>query len=156
MKFYKEDSNGEFIEATKNDLDGYFKEESSRIVSSRLASMKEKYMAEAKAEADTKIREDLKKEITPEIEKTMSDKFKGQIADLEKSLSDANATIKRKTIAAEYGFKSDMEEFLGSGTDDEMRARADKLKDGFMSKQPEADKVVSDSKQSFIKLNNIS
>ena len=46
-------------------------------------------------------------------------------------ISELENKLLRRDILSEYGLKPDAEEFLGDGTAEEMRARADKLKGGF-------------------------
>ena len=130
-KFYTKADDGQYTEATKEQLEETWRERSDNIVSEKLARRKDKYMAEVRAEAEPKIREELTKELTEQIGKEKSEEFQGKLDELQHKLTESETKLRRKTIAAEYGFKTEVEEFLGNGSDEEMRAKADKLKDGF-------------------------
>ena len=131
MQFYIKNESGEFTAASESQIEDAFRERSDAIVSKRLASIKDKELEKARPEFEKKVRE----EVTAGIEKTLREQiegeYKGKLEEADKAIAEKDILLRRKTIAAEYGFKPDAEEFLGNGTDDEMRAKADTLKNTF-------------------------
>lgn len=124
--FYKKTDDGEFVEADK-DVDELFREKSFGIVSERLKKEKEKIRTEMEDEVRKSALETVKGEARQELEAEYKDKLESSEAKI-KSLDIA---LRRKTIAAEYGFKPETEQFLGDGSDEDMRAKADTLKTSF-------------------------
>ena len=124
--FYKKTEEGEFIEADK-DVDELFRQKSSDIVSSKLSKAKEKLRDEIEDEVRSNALETIKTEVKTEIE----NEYKIKLEESESKAKQLDIKLRRKTIAAEYGFKPETEEFLGNGSDDEMRAKADTLKSSF-------------------------
>lgn len=127
MEFYIKNDSGEYAPATESDYEAAFRERSDRIVTKRLhasvanALEKERpeFLKKIQAEETARIREEVEKEYQPKLTEANQ-----KAAELENKLL-------RRDILSEYGLKPDAEEFLGDGTAEEMRARADKLKGGF-------------------------
>ena len=126
--FYKKTDEGEFIEADK-DVDELFRQKSSEIVSAKLSKAKEKLRDEIEDEVRKSALETIKREAKSELEV----EYKERLESSEAKANKLDIALRRKTIAAEYGFKPETEQFLGDGSDDEMRAKADTLKHSFGS-----------------------
>lgn len=124
--FYKQTDDGEYIEADK-DVEELFRQKSSDIVSAKLAKAKEKIRTEIEDEVRSNALETIKGEAKAELE----EEYKVKLEESESKAKKLDIALRRKTIAAEYGFKPDAEQFLGEGSDDEMRAKADTLKTSF-------------------------
>ena len=124
MQLYTKNESGEFSPATQSQLDEVFREKSDPIVARRIASIRDKELEKVRPEFEKKIREELEPTLKKEAEAVFSEKLTAA----NQTINDLNVKLNRKTIAAEYGFKSDLEEFLGNGTEEEMRAKADALK----------------------------
>lgn len=129
--FYKQTDEGEYIEADK-DVDELFRQKSSEIVSSKLTKAKEKIRAEIEDEVRSNALETIKGEAKRELE----DEYKSKLEASESKAKQLDIALRRKTIAAEYGFKPETEQFLGDGSDDDMRAKADTLKSSFGGSEP--------------------
>ena len=128
--FYKQTDEGEYIEADK-DVDELFRQKSSEIVSAKLAKAKEKIRSEIEDEVRSNALETIKGEARQELE----EEYKSKLEASESKAKQLDIALRRKTIAAEYGFKPETEQFLGDGSDDEMRAKADTLKTSFGSNE---------------------
>lgn len=126
--FYKKTEEGEYVEAD-NDVDELFRQKSSDIVSAKLSKAKEKIRDEIEDEVRKSALETIRGEARQEIEA----EYKPKLEESESKIRQLDIKLRRKTIAAEYGFKPDAEEFLGDGDDDAMRAKADTLKNSFTS-----------------------
>ena len=126
--FYKQNDAGEYVEAD-SDVDELFRQKSSDIVSSKLAKAKEKIRAEIEDEVRTSSLETIKGEAKQELE----EEYKSRLEASESKVRQLDVALRRKTIAAEYGFKPETEQFLGDGSDEDMRAKADTLKASFTS-----------------------
>jgi len=124
--FYKQNDEGEFIDADK-DVDDLFRQKSGDIVSSKLAKAKEKIRSEIEDEVRSTALETIKGEARQELEV----EYKSKLEESESKVRQLDIALRRKTIAAEYGFKPETEQFLGDGTDEDMRAKADTLKSSF-------------------------
>ena len=74
-----------------------------------------------------KALETIKVEAKAELETEYKEKLEAS----ESKARQLDVKLRRKTIAAEYGFKPEAEEFLGEGSDEDMRAKADTLKTSF-------------------------
>lgn len=126
--FYKQNDDGEYVEADK-DVDELFRQKSSDIVSSKLAKAKEKLREEIEDEVRSSSIETIKTEAKQELEA----EYKERLELLEAKNKTLDTALRRKSIAAEYGFKPETEQFLGDGDDDDMRAKADTLRNSFAS-----------------------
>lgn len=124
--FYKQNDEGEYIDADK-DVDDLFRQKSGDIVSSKLAKAKEKIRSEIEDEVRNTALETIKDEARQELEV----EYKSKLEESESKARQLDIALRRKTIAAEYGFKPETEQFLGDGTDEDMRAKADTLKSSF-------------------------
>lgn len=124
--FYKQNDNGEYVEADK-DVEELFKQKSGDIVSSKLGKAKEKI----RAEIEDEVRESALETLKGETRKELEEEYKSKLEASESKAKQFETQLRRKTIAAEYGFKPEAEQFLGDGDDDEMRAKADILKTSF-------------------------
>ena len=124
--FYKQNDEGEYVEADK-DVDDLFRQKSSDIVSAKLAKAKERIRSEIADEVRANALETIKGEAKQELEA----EYKTKLEESESKARQLDIALRRKTIAAEYGFKPETEQFLGDGSDDEMSAKADTLKHSF-------------------------
>lgn len=126
--FYKQNDAGEYIEADQ-DVDDLFRQKSGEIVSAKMAKAKEKLREEIEDEVRSNALETIKSEAKAELEA----EYKEKLESSESKAKQLDIALRRKTIAAEYGFKPETEQFLGDGSDDDMRAKADTLKSSFAS-----------------------
>lgn len=126
MQFYIKNESGEFVEANK-EVENEFRRMSDPIVARRIAEKMETELNKARPDFEKKVRG----EVEETLRKTIATEYEGKLAEATKKYEDLDVALRRKTIAAEYGFKPESEEFLGSGTDEEMRAKADTLKNTF-------------------------
>jgi len=120
VQFYTKGEDGSFAEVTQEQLEGEFKP--------RFERFKKTEAPKIRTEVEESIRKELTPKLTDEIKKQLDDEYKPKLEAAESKATKLEITVRQKTIAAEYGFKSDLESFLGDGTDDEMRAKADVLK----------------------------
>ena len=128
--FYKQNDNGEYVEADK-DVDELWRQKSDEIVSSKLAKAREKETAKIREEIEEDIRKSSTEAIRSEVKAELETEYKSKLEESESKANQLDIKLRRKTIAAEYGFKPETEDFLGTGSDDEMRAKADVLKNSF-------------------------
>lgn len=148
--FYKKTDDGEFVEANK-DVDELFREKSFGIVAEKLKKEKEKFRAEIEDEVRSKAIETIKGEAKQELEA----EYKEKLDSLEAKNKSLDTALRRKTIAAEYGFKPETEQFLGDGDDESMRAKADTLKTSFGGNEKiQVEKVTepTGNSDSFVKI----
>lgn len=128
--FYKKTDEGEYIEADK-DVDELFRQKSSDIVSAKLTKAKEKLREEIEDEVRSSALDTIKGEARQEVEA----EYKTKLEESESKARQLDIQLRRKTIAAEYGFKPETEQFLGEGSEEDMRAKADTLKESFNFKE---------------------
>lgn len=146
--FYKQTEAGEYVDADQ-DVEDLFQQRSDKIVSHKIRNAKERLREEIEDELRANATETIKNEAREELEALYKEK-------LESSESKArllDIKLRRKTIAAEYGFKPETEEFLGEGSDEDMRAKADTLKTSFgvekhMSMEKQTEPKVSKMQES--------
>lgn len=136
MQFYTKDDSGEYTEATDGQIEELFRSRSDKIVAKKLAAAREKAMEELRPELEEQIRKDFIPKLEEEAQKKATEEWQGKLDEANKRADGLDVALRRKTIAAEYGFKPEAEQFLGDGSDDDMRAKADALKSSF--NQPEA------------------
>ena len=129
LTFYVKDESGNFNEATDSDYEKAFEERSARIVSKKLAKSVANKLEQGRPEFERKVREEEEDKIRKELET----EYLPKIDEANKRADELDVKLRRKTIAAEYGFKQEAEEFLGDGDEDSMRAKADTLKHSFSS-----------------------
>ena len=129
-KFYKKNEDGEFVEADK-DVDDLFRERSGSIVSERLSSMKEKIAPQVRAEIEADVRKESTEKIRGEVKTELESEYKTRLEESEAKARDLDIRLRRKTVAAEFGFKPEVEKFLGDGSEEDMRKEADALKSSF-------------------------
>lgn len=128
--FYKQNDNGEYVEADK-DVDELWRQKSDEIVSSKLAKAREKETARLREEIEEDIRKSSTEAIRSEVRAEIETEYKSKLEESESRVKQLDVKLRRKTIAAEYGFKPEAEDFLGEGSDDDMRSKADVLKNSF-------------------------
>lgn len=136
MELFTKNESGEYIPATDEQYEEAFRDRSDKIVRKRLATSLEKALEEKRPEFEKKIREETITKIREEVE----GEYKPKVDEAEKRAAALEQKLQRRDILNEYGLKKEAEEFLGNGTAEEMRARADKLKGGFSNegvKSPE-------------------
>lgn len=135
MNFYVKNDSGEYSAATEAQIDELFKEKSDKIVSAKLKTRQEKLSTEIEAklrgELGEKLKSELSETIKTETRKELEAEYQNKLSESESKAKELDIKLRRKAIATEYGFKANVEDFLGDGTDEEMRAKADALKDGF-------------------------
>lgn len=132
--FYKKLDSGEFVDADKN-VDDLFRQKSDSIVSARLGSVREKESARIREEIEADVRKTATEAIKAKVKEELEADYKNRLSEVESKANALDVQLRRKTIAAEYSFKPEMEEFLGDGTDEDMRAKADLLKAGLQPAQ---------------------
>lgn len=139
MTYYRQDENGEYVDAT---------EDVNNIVKSRLHSYKESSQAEIREEVEKTLREELTTSITSEVEEKVTQQYKPQLEEATTKASQLETKLRQTTIAAEYGFKPGTEKYLGEGTEEEMRKEAETLKTSFTAsgKPPKKETGGSESK----------
>ena len=130
MQFYIKNDSGEFVEADK-EIDEEYKKRSWGIVHTRLEEITERELEKKRPEFEKRVRGEVEEAFKKEIRESVEAEYKDKLAEADKKYGELDVAFRRKTIAAEYGFKPESEEFLGSGTDEEMRAKADTLKNTF-------------------------
>ena len=130
VTFYKKTDDGEYVEAD-NDVEELFRQKSSDIVSGKLAKAREKETARIRGEIEDEVRNSALETIKSEAKAELETEYKEKLEASESRARQLDIKLRRKTIAAEYGFKPEAEEFLGEGSDDDMRAKADTLKTSF-------------------------
>lgn len=131
VQFYTKDEAGNFNEATNEQIESLFQERSEKIVAKKLSAARERETARIKSELQAEITKEVSEKIKAETTAELETGFKEKLDALSREKTEAETKLRRKTIAAEYGFKTDAEEFLGDGTEEEMRAKADALKTSF-------------------------
>jgi len=145
VDFYVKNDSGEYAKATEAQIDELFKEKSDRIVAAKLKSRREKIREEVEAELRKEITEAVKAEtgdtIKAEARKEVEAEYQDKLSKSESKAKELDIKLRRKIIAAEYGFKADAEKFLGDGDDEAMRANADALKTSFLSNESSGKKV---------------
>ena len=134
VEFYKQTEDGEYQKATEEEYEEAFRERSDKIVAKRLKAAREKDRESLREEMESEIRKNVKDSVRKEVEAKIKSDYEKKLAESEKRANELDVKFRRKSIAAEYGFKPEAEEFLGDGDDDAMRAKADKLKDSFANK----------------------
>ena len=153
--FYKKDENGEFIEAD-DQVDLLFREKSDKIVSAKLSGMREKESARIREEIEADVRKTTSENIKKELQDEISKEYQVKLDQAETENRRLDTLLRRKTIAAEYGFKPGTEQFLGEGSDDEMRAKADILRSEFQTSReitaPEKKTIDDSAMSSFVKM----
>lgn len=137
MQLYSKTESGEFEPATEAELSAVFKEKSDRIVSKRIAEIREAEVSKAIEEAKPELEKTLRDELTAKIKDEVESEFKPQLEEVQRAKADLEVALRRKTVAAEYGFKPEAEEFLGNGSEEDMRSNAEKLKSNFGAPAPQ-------------------
>lgn len=131
MQFYTKDESGDYIEATDGQIEELFRSRSEKIVAKKLAVAREKMTEELRPEIEAQVRKDVTSKIEEEAREKAVSEYQGKLDEANNRVNELDVALRRKTIAAEYGFKPEAEQFLGSGSDDDMRAKADTLKSSF-------------------------
>lgn len=152
-EFYIKNEAGEFVEADDK-VEEKFREKSDRIVSERLNKVREKETARIREEIEKDVREKTTETIKTELRGEIEGEYKTKLDESEKKVKELDVQLRRKSIAAEYGFKPEAEKYLGNGTDEEMRKEADNLKESFKSdsKFSVPDKKTSPASEGFVRL----
>ena len=130
--FYKQTDDGEYIDADK-DVDDLFRQKSDEIISKRIGKVREKEIARIREEIEDDVRNNATETIKSEAKAELEQEYKAKLEESESKAKQLDIALRRKTIAAEYGFKTDAEQFLGDGDVVSMRAKADSLKNCFGS-----------------------
>jgi len=150
MQFYTKDDSGEYTEATDSQIEELFQARSEKIIAKKLAIAREKELERIRPELEEQIRKDYYPKLEEEAKEKAKEEFEPKLHEAENRANELDVALRRKTIAAEYGFKPEAEQFLGNGTDDEMRSKADTLKNSFatqgMPNAPEKQSTEPESK----------
>lgn len=153
-EFYIKNNDGEYVEADDK-VEERFREKSDKIISSKLSKAREKETEKIRSEIEEEVRKETSETIRSEVKSELESEWKSKLDKAEAKSKQLDVDLRRKTIAAEYGFKPELEKYLGNGTDEEMRKEADTLKDNLginkTSSAPEK-KTSSGSQSSFVKL----
>ena len=128
--FYKQTDTGEYVEAD-SDVDELFRQKSDEIIKSKLGKARERETERIREEIEADVRKSAEDTIKGEVRESLEAEWKQKLDESEAKAKQLDIALRRKTIAAEYGFKPDTEQFLGDGDDDDMRAKADVLKASF-------------------------
>ena len=131
MQFYTKDDSGEYSEATDSQIEELFQARSEKIIAKKLAIAREKELERIRPELEEQIRKDFAPKLEAEAAEKAKAEWEGKLDEANKRADQLDVALRRKTIAVEYGFKPEAEQFLGEGTDDEMRSKADTLKNSF-------------------------
>ena len=123
MQFYTKGEDGNFTEATQEQIDGIFQP--------RFERFKKTESANIRGEVEKTVREELTPKLTEELQTQIKAEYEPKLAEAEDKIKKFDIQVRQKTIAAEYGFKPETEKYLGEGTDEEMRKEADNLKNNF-------------------------
>ena len=151
MQLYSKNESGEYEPATEAQLNEVFKEKSNGIVAKRIAEIREAEVKKATEEARPKLEQQLREELTAKIKGEVEAELKPQIDEANKAKGELEIALRRKTVAAEFGFKPETEEFLGSGSEEDMRAKAETLKSNFGAPaQPQTPEKTSGEQQSSL------
>lgn len=150
--FYKLNDAGEYSEAD-NEVEELFRSRSDEIIRKKLEKARERETDKIRAEIEDEVRKSSLETIKSELRTEIESEFKPKLEASEAKAQQLDIALRRKTIAAEYGFKPDTEQFLGTGSDDDMRAKADVLKASFAGSsnapiEKQAEPVVSKLQQS--------
>lgn len=128
--FYRLNDAGEYSEAD-NDVEDLFRSRSDEIIRKKLEKAKERETEKIRAEIEEDVRKNALETIKSELRTEIESEYKPKLEASELKAQQLDIALRRKTIAAEYGFKPDTEQFLGDGNEDDMRAKADVLKASF-------------------------
>lgn len=128
--FYKLNDAGEYTEAD-NEVEDLFRSRSDEIIRKKLEKARERETEKIRAEIEDEVRSNSLETIKAELRGEIESEYKPKLEASESKAHELDIALRRKTIAAEYGFKPDTEQFLGDGSDDDMRAKADALKASF-------------------------
>lgn len=130
--FYKLTDNGEYQEAD-NDVEELFRTRSDEIIRKKLEKAREREADKIRSEIEDETRKNALETIKSELKTEIEAEYKPMLEASEAKAKQLDIALRRKTIAAEYGFKPDTEQFLGDGSEEDMRAKADVLKSSFGS-----------------------
>lgn len=128
--FYKLNDAGEYTEAD-NDVEELFRTRSDEIIRKKLEKARERETEKIRSEIEEEVRSNALETIKGEIRSEVEAEYKPKLDASESKAHQLDIALRRKTIAAEYGFKPDTEQFLGDGSDEDMRSKADVLKASF-------------------------
>lgn len=137
MQLYSKNESGEYEPATEAQLSEVFKEKSHAIVARRIEEIRESEVSKALEKAKPELEQKLRDELTAKIKGEVESEFKPQLDEANKKAGELEVALRRKTVAAEFGFKPETEEFLGNGSEEDMRAKAETLKSNFGAPAPQ-------------------
>ena len=124
MQFYIKGDDDKFVEATQEQID--------KTVKGRINQAREAAINETKESLTKSLTEDLTKELTTKLTESITSEVEGQykpkVEEAEAQVKTLTNQVNQKTVAAEYGFKPELEKYLGEGSQDDMRKEADTLK----------------------------
>lgn len=131
MNFYVKNEDGEFVEPNETQIEEFFKKKSDSIIAKKIGKKLKEEREKLRAELDEQLRQEVGESIKAEARKELETEYQTKIQEAESNAKDLDIKLRRKTIAAEYGFSPDAEQFLGDGSDEDMRTKADTLKNSF-------------------------
>lgn len=121
-QFYTKNEEGEFVEASPD-----------AVLADRKRRWEKTESGRIREEVTAAVREELNRDIDNEVSEKVKKEYQPRLDAANSKISELEIGMRRKTIAFEYGFKPELEKYLGSGSEDEMRAEADTLKNSFGS-----------------------
>jgi hypothetical protein len=145
--FYKLNEAGEYAEAD-NDVEELFRSRSDEIIRKKLDKARERETEKIRTEIEDDVRKSALETIKGELRNEIESEYRPKLEASEAKAHQLDIALRRKTIAAEYGFKPDTEQFLGDGDEDDMRAKADVLKASFSSSNTAPLEKISEPKVS--------
>lgn len=145
--YYTKGEDGEFSEATGDELDKMFTHRRNRWAETESQKIRES--------TEASIRDELTKSISDQFEEKIKTEYQPKLDEATATVSQLQTTLRQKTIAAEYGFKPGTEKYLGNGTEDDMRKEADTLKNSFTAGAKAPEKETSTGKSSIQKRTGI-
>lgn len=161
MDLYIKTDSGDYVEPNDDQLEEIFKKRSDKIITRRLQATtanaiereRSNILADVKEKELPKIRQEVEAEFTAKIEEADKkvEAANKQAEEASRRVAELESQICRKTIMGEYGLRPEAEEFLGTGSEDEMRAKADKLKSGFANSVEFPEKKSADGETETFK-----
>lgn len=130
MQFYTKDQD-DFVEATDEQIDELFRERSDKIVKARLAKAREKDAIKIREEIEADVRQSIEEDVRKQTKEELEQEYRTKLDEANARASELDVTLRQNNIAMEYGFNQKVAKLLGKGSDDEMRAVADDIRDSF-------------------------
>lgn len=155
MQFYTKNDAGEFIpadEAVEQYAKDYLRKKSGEIVSERLSRYKKSEGEKLRKELENNLRKEIDESVRSEVKNEIEAEYSDKLSEANSKVSELEIELRRKNIAAEYGLGQQFEQFLGDGDEDEMRGKADILKNNRTAIAKFPEKSSSDKESGFVTL----